>query len=86
MSLPIDQQSEPVVVNRAMGPGTPPGPVLRPARRGWFARLFADILFVVRRDRKWWLLPLILLLLVLAALVVFAALSGPLAPFIYPLL
>ena len=52
----------------------------------WYRRLAADILFVSRRDRKWWLLPLIVLLLVLAALLTFAAAVGPLAPFIYPLL
>ncbi len=51
----------------------------------WYRRLAADILFVSRRDRKWWLLPLIVLLLVLAALLTFAAAVGPLAPFIYPL-
>jgi hypothetical protein len=55
------------------------------ARRGWFRRLFADLLFVSKRDRKWWLLPLILLLLILAALLVLAVALGPLAPFIYPL-
>lgn len=59
---------------------------VRPARRGWLGRLFADMLFVVKRDRKWWLLPLIMLLLILAALLVFSATVGPLAPFIYPLL
>jgi hypothetical protein len=47
--------------------------------------LFADLLFVSKRDRKWWLLPLILLLLILAALLVLAVALGPLAPFIYPL-
>jgi hypothetical protein len=57
-----------------------------PARKGWLRRLLGDILFVAKRDKKWWLLPLIALLLILAALLVFAAVAGPLAPFIYPLL
>ena len=52
----------------------------------WYRRLANDILYVSRRDRKWWLLPLIVLLLLLAALLTFAAAVGPLAPFIYPLL
>ena len=52
----------------------------------WYRRLAADILFVSKRDRKLWLLPLIALLLALAGLLTFAALAGPLAPFIYPLL
>jgi Family of unknown function (DUF5989) len=56
------------------------------ARKGWFRRLFGDLLFVAKRDRKWWTLPLILLLLILAALLVFAVALGPLAPFIYPFL
>ncbi len=55
-------------------------------RRGWLGRLFGDILFVVKRDKKWWLLPLIVLVLILALLLVFSAVVGPLAPFIYPLL
>ena len=57
-----------------------------PERKGWFKQLFADIFFVAKRDKKWWLLPLVLLLLVLAALLAFATLAGPLAPFVYPLL
>lgn len=57
-----------------------------PRRIGWFRRLCADVLFVAKRDKKWWLLPLILLILLLAGLLVFATLAGPLAPFVYPLL
>ncbi len=57
-----------------------------PSRKGWFRRLFGDVLFVAKRDRKWWVLPLIFLLLILGGLLAFAAALGPLAPFIYPLL
>ncbi|MHC4427327.1 MAG: DUF5989 family protein [Planctomycetota bacterium] len=64
----------------------PERPPALPARRGWFRRLFADIFFVTKRDRKWWLLPLIILLLILALVTVIAALAGPLAPFVYPVL
>jgi hypothetical protein len=59
---------------------------LSAARRGWFRGLCADVLYVIRRDKKWWLLPLILVLLAIAAILVLSALAGPLAPFIYPLL
>ena len=55
-------------------------------RRRSIWRLMSDLLFVTRRDRKWWLLPLVLLVLLLAGLLALAALSGPMAPFIYPLL
>jgi len=55
-------------------------------RPWWLRRLLGDILFVARRDRKMWMLPLIVLLLALAALLAFAVTLGPLAPFIYPLL
>ena len=55
-------------------------------RVGWFRRLVSDVLFLVRRDRKWWLLPLILILLFVAGLLAFVTLAGPVAPFIYPLL
>ncbi len=57
-----------------------------PRRTGWFRRLCTDILFVARRDKTWWVLPLIILLLLLAALFAVVTLAGPLAPFIYPLL
>lgn len=52
----------------------------------WYRRLAVDIFFVSKRDRKWWLLPLIVLLLIFAGMLTLAALTGPLAPFIYPLL
>lgn len=57
-----------------------------PPRMGWFRRLIADVVFVAKRDKKIWLLPLILLMLLFAALLAIAVLAGPLAPFIYPLL
>lgn len=55
-------------------------------RRGWFRRFVSDLFVMARTEKKWWLLPLLLLLLVVAGLMVAAALTGPLAPFIYPLL
>jgi len=58
----------------------------RPQRVGWLRRQFADILYVARRDKKWWLLPLLFLILILATLAVVASTAGPLAPFIYPFL
>jgi|GEM_PF-1876801 len=57
-----------------------------PPRVGWFRRLCADILFVAKRDKMWWLLPLIVLLLAMAGLLALATLAGPVAPFLYPLL
>jgi hypothetical protein len=60
-----------------------PGPTRR--RTGWFGRLTADVLFVARRDRLIWLLPLIVLLLLMAGLIVAGTSLGPLAPFVYPL-
>lgn len=48
-------------------------------------RLFTDILFVAKRDNKWWLIPLVLILVGLTTLLVIGSLAGPLAPFIYPL-
>ncbi|HYC59284.1 MAG TPA: DUF5989 family protein [Thermoanaerobaculia bacterium] len=51
-------------------------------RRG----LLGDMWLVIKRDRKFWLLPLIIVLIVVLTLMVVAAASGPLAPFIYPLL
>jgi hypothetical protein len=57
-----------------------------PPRTGWFRRLCADILFVTKRDKMLWLLPLIVVLLIMAGLLAVVTLVGPLAPFIYPLL
>jgi hypothetical protein len=55
-------------------------------RRGWFRRFVSDLFVMARTEKKWWLLPLLLLVLAVAGLMVAAALTGPLAPFIYPLL
>lgn len=57
-----------------------------PPRIGWFRRLCADVFFVAKRDKTWWLLPLILLLLIIAGFLALATLAGPVAPFLYPLL
>jgi uncharacterized protein DUF5989 len=57
----------------------------RATRNGWTRRLLGDILFVARRDRTWWLLPLVAVVLLLAGLMVAGTALGPLAPFLYPL-
>ena len=44
---------------------------------------FSDYLYLLRSNRKWWMLPLIGLLLVLGALVLFS--STGVAPLIYTL-
>jgi hypothetical protein len=51
-------------------------------RRG----LLADMWMVIRRERKFWLIPLIVVLLLIVGLLVLAGSAGPLAPFLYPLL
>ncbi len=48
-------------------------------------RLLKDIVYAFKRDGKLRLLPICLVLLVLAAILVFITITGPLAPFIYPL-
>ena len=60
--------------------------LLPPRRTGWLRRQFSDIVYVAKRDKKWWLLPLLITLLILAALLVTASALGPLAPFVYPFL
>lgn len=57
-----------------------------PPRVGWLRRQFLDVVYVAKRDRKWWLLPLIFLLLILASMMLIATAAGPIAPFIYPFL
>jgi hypothetical protein len=56
------------------------------ARRGILRGLGADIVYVISRDKKWWLLPLLIVLLLLAVILAISAVAGPLAPFLYPLL
>jgi Family of unknown function (DUF5989) len=56
-----------------------------PPRVGWVRRLCADVFFVAKRDKTWWLLPLIVLVLIMAGLLALATLAGPVAPFLYPL-
>lgn len=46
----------------------------------------SDVLYVVRRERKWWLVPLLVALFAAAGLMLLAGAAGPLAPFIYPFL
>ena len=37
----------------------------------------------LRREKKWWLIPLVLVLVLLAVLIIFAQ-SSAIAPFLYP--
>jgi len=37
----------------------------------------------LRREKKWWLIPLVLVLVLLAGLIIFAQ-SSAIAPFLYP--
>lgn len=53
---------------------------------GSLRRLIGDLFVLAGAEKKWWLMPLVVLLLVIAGLMVAAALTGPLAPFLYPLL
>ena len=55
-------------------------------RSGWLTRLVTDLLFLVKSERKWWLLPFFVILLLMTGLLVFVVMTGPLAPFIYPIL
>jgi Family of unknown function (DUF5989) len=41
---------------------------------------------LIKRERKFWLIPLIAILLLVIGLLVLAGSAGPLAPFLYPLL
>ena len=49
-------------------------------------RLIKDIAATFMERKRIWLLPVALLLLFLAGILLFLALSGPLAPFLYPLI
>jgi hypothetical protein len=44
---------------------------------------FGELLYMIRRDKQWWLVPILLTLLVLAALVFLGGTAA--APFIYTL-
>ena len=48
--------------------------------------LIGDLWFVIRRERKWWLIPLIVILFGIIGLTLLAGSAGPLAPFLYPLM
>jgi hypothetical protein len=47
--------------------------------------LWKEVFAYLRRERKWWLLPLVISLLTIAFVIVFAG-SSVVAPFIYPFL
>ena len=46
----------------------------------------SDVLYVIKRERKWWLVPLLVVLFAAAGLMLLVGVAGPLAPFIYPFL
>ncbi len=48
--------------------------------------IFREFFLFIRKEKKWWLIPLVVILGALAAVVIFAESAGPLAPFIYPFL
>jgi hypothetical protein len=45
---------------------------------------FKEFLVFLRKEKKWWLMPIVLILLLLGIFLLFSA-SSPLAPFLYPL-
>lgn len=45
---------------------------------------FKEFLLFLRKEKKWWLMPLVFILLLLGLFLLFSA-SSPLAPFLYPL-
>ncbi len=48
--------------------------------------LVSDIWHVIKKERKYWIIPLLVLLFAIVGLLLAAGSAGPLAPFIYPLL
>ncbi len=48
--------------------------------------LVSDVWFVVKKEKKFWIIPLLVILFVVIGLMLAAGSAGPLAPFIYPLL
>ena len=47
--------------------------------------VFREFLQFLRKEKKWWLVPLVLILLALGALILFTS-GSILAPFMYPFL
>jgi hypothetical protein len=48
--------------------------------------LISDLWYVIKRERKWWLIPLVIVLFGIVGLMVVAGSAGPLAPLLYPLM
>ena len=48
--------------------------------------LVSDVWFAVKREKKYWIIPLLVILLGMVGLMLAAGTAGPLAPFIYPFL
>jgi hypothetical protein len=51
--------------------------------KGLVRQIFKEALQFLRREKKWWLIPLLICFLILAALVLFTMGSAPLSPFMY---
>jgi hypothetical protein len=50
---------------------------------GQVRQICKETLHFLRREKKWWLIPLLVSVLILAALVLFTMGSAPLSPFMY---
>ncbi len=48
--------------------------------------LISDVWHVVKKEKKFWILPLLALLFAVIGAMLLAGTAGPLAPFIYPFL
>lgn len=48
--------------------------------------LVSDVWHVIKREKKFWMIPLLLILFGVIGLMLAAGTAGPLAPFIYPFL
>lgn len=48
--------------------------------------LISDVWYVVKKEKKFWIIPLLVVLFGVVGLMIAAGTAGPLAPFIYPFL
>ena len=46
--------------------------------------LISDVWYVVKKEKKFWIIPLLLILFAVIGMMIAAGSAGPLAPFIYP--
>jgi hypothetical protein len=46
--------------------------------------IFGEFLYFIKKEKKWWIIPLVVLIGLLALILIFGQAVAPFVPFLYP--